>query len=139
MGAGHWTRLVSAAGERCLPREERFSGAAGRGTLSGMAAGNLHPSLVIAQDAIAKVCRRHGVARLAIFGSALRDDFSPASDVDVLVEFPAGTTPSVLELGGLLMELRSVLGREVDLKTPGFISPRFRDEVIREAHTLYAA
>lgn len=93
----------------------------------------------IPQDRIADFCRRHGVARLALFGSILRDDFTPDSDIDVLVEFPPGQIPSLLDLGGMLMELRDILGREVDLKTPGFLSPYFRDRVVREAQTLYAA
>lgn len=96
-------------------------------------------SLSISEDRLAEICRRHGVARLALFGSVLREDFSPESDVDVLVEFPPGGTPSLLELGGLLMELRDLLGREVDLKTPAFLSRHFRDRVVREARTLYAA
>jgi uncharacterized protein len=98
-----------------------------------------HDALDIPQDKLADFCRRHGVRRLSLFGSILRDDFRPESDVDVLVEFPSGETPSLLDLGGMLMELRDMLGREVDLKTPGFLSPHFRDRVVREARTLYAA
>jgi predicted nucleotidyltransferase len=93
----------------------------------------------IPEDRINEFCRRHGVQRLSLFGSALRDDFGPNSDVDVLVEFPPGQSPSLLDLGGMLMELREILGRDVDLKTPGFLSRRFRDRVLREARTLYAA
>lgn len=94
----------------------------------------------IPNEALADLCRRHGVARLALFGSILRDDFEPGrSDIDVLVEFPPGQTPSLLDLGGLVMELRDLFGREVDLKTPGFLSRYFRDRVVREARTLYAA
>jgi len=96
-------------------------------------------NLNISDQAIAEFCQRHGVSRLALFGSVLRSDFGPDSDVDVLVEFPVGQTPSLLDLGGMLMELRRLLGREVDLKTPGFLSPHFRDRVQREALTLYAA
>jgi predicted nucleotidyltransferase len=99
---------------------------------------HLH-GLNIPEDKIAEFCRRHGVARLALFGSVLRDDFGPDSDVDVLVEFPPGMIPSLLDLGGMLMELRDMLGREVDLKTPGFLSRYFRDQVVRDARTLYAA
>lgn len=91
------------------------------------------------QPAIDALCRRYKVARLSLFGSVLREDFSPASDIDVLAEFPPGATPSLLELGGMLMELQGILGRRVDLKTPGFISRAFRDEVVRESRTLYAA
>ncbi|HRQ71899.1 MAG TPA: nucleotidyltransferase family protein [Phycisphaerales bacterium] len=96
-------------------------------------------SLNIPDDSLAEVCRRHGVSRLALFGSVLRDDFGPESDVDVLVEFPPGQTPSLLDLGGLLMELRAIFGRDVDLKTPGFLSRYFRERVVSEARTIYAA
>ncbi len=95
--------------------------------------------LDIPEDKIADFCRRHGVARLALFGSVLRDDFGPDSDVDILVEFPPGQTPSLLDLGGMLMELRRILGRSVDLKTPGFLSRYFREQVVRDARTVYAA
>ncbi|MEZ6233518.1 MAG: nucleotidyltransferase family protein [Phycisphaerales bacterium] len=94
---------------------------------------------LIPAEAIADFCRRHNIARLALFGSVLRDDFGPDSDIDVLVEFPEGQTPSLLDLGGMLMELRRIFGRDVDLKTPGFLSRHFRDQVVREARTLYAA
>ncbi|MBX3388383.1 MAG: nucleotidyltransferase family protein [Phycisphaeraceae bacterium] len=90
-------------------------------------------------ERIADVCRRHGVSRLSLFGSVLRGDEQPDSDIDVLVEFGPDQRPSLLDLGGLQMELQHVLGRTVDLKTPGFLSPLFRDEVMREARTLYAA
>jgi uncharacterized protein len=91
------------------------------------------------QTKIADFCRRHGVRRLSIFGSVLRDDFRPDSDVDVLVEFDPEKTPSLLDLGGMQVELSEMLGREVDLKTPGFLSRRIRQQVISEARVQYAA
>lgn len=97
-----------------------------------------HGPSISAAD-LADFCQRHGIARLSLFGSVLRDDFGPDSDVDVLVEFPPGQTPSLLDLGGVLMELRRMFGREVDLKTPGFLSRHFRDQVVREAKALCAA
>lgn len=97
------------------------------------------PNISIPQDKIDAFCRRHGVARLSLFGSVLRDDFGPESDVDVLAEFPPGATPSLLDLGGMLLELQEILGREVDLKTPGFLSHHFRQDVQRDSRTLYAA
>lgn len=93
----------------------------------------------IPQDALADFCRRRGVKRLSVFGSVLRDDFGPDSDVDVLVEFPPGAPVSLLDLGGMLVELRRLIGREVDLKTRGFLSRHFRDRVLRETRVLYAA
>jgi predicted nucleotidyltransferase len=88
---------------------------------------------------IADFCRRHGVRRLSLFGSILRDDFGPDSDVDVLVEFLPSVRASLFDLGGMLMELREMLGREVDLRTPADLSKYFRDDVVAEARPLYAA
>ena len=87
---------------------------------------------------IAAFCRRHGVTRLSLFGSILRDDFTPDSDIDVLVEFD-GPSPSLLDLGGMQVELTEMLGRFVDLKTSGFIHDRIRPVVERERQVHYAA
>jgi predicted nucleotidyltransferase len=89
-------------------------------------------------DEIAKFCRRHHIRRLAFFGSVLRDDFRSDSDVDVLVEFEEGHTPG-LAFFGIQEELSELLGRGVDLNTPNCLSPYFREEVQREAQTLYDA
>ena len=93
----------------------------------------------VPQDQLALLCRRYRVSRLSFFGSILRQDFGPQSDIDVLVEFLPGQTPGYLELGGLLVELSALLGRRVDLHTPKTISEFFRDRVLREAHVQYAA
>ena len=90
-------------------------------------------------DRIAAFCRRHGVARLSLFGSILREDFGPDSDIDVLVEFLSETHVSLFELGGMLVELSEMFGRQVDLKTPGFIEERILRRVRREAEVQYAA
>jgi predicted nucleotidyltransferase len=90
-------------------------------------------------EKIADFCRRHGVRRLSVFGSILRDDFGPDSDVDVLVEFLPGIRASLFDVGGMLMELREMLGRDVDLRTPADLSKYFRDDVVAEARPLYAA
>lgn len=89
-------------------------------------------------DKIAAFCRRHRIRRLSLFGSILRDDFGPKSDVDVLVEFEEGARTG-LAFFGMQDELSAILGRKVDLNTPGFLSKYFRDEVLREARELYAA
>jgi uncharacterized protein len=81
-------------------------------------------------------CRNHHIARLALFGSVLREDFSPHSDVDVLVEFEPGHTPA-WEFFGMENELTTLFGRQVDLNTPGFLGRYFRDQVLAEAVTLY--
>ena len=90
----------------------------------------------IPEDRIADFCRRHHIRRLALFGSILREDFSPASDVDVLVEFHPGQTPG-WEFFDLESELSQILGRKVDLNTPGFLSRRFRDAVRASAKDIY--
>ncbi len=85
---------------------------------------------------IADFCRRHYITRLALFGSVLRDDFSPESDVDVLVQFEPSHTPA-WEFFGMQDELTALFGRRVDLNTPGFLSRYFRDQVQVGAQTLY--
>ncbi|MCA9289281.1 MAG: nucleotidyltransferase family protein [Phycisphaerales bacterium] len=93
----------------------------------------------IPEEQLTAFCRRHRLKRLALFGSILRDDFGPDSDVDVLVEFLPGVRYSLLDLGGMWVELRDLLGRDVDLKTPYDLSRYFRDDVVKSARTLYAA
>jgi predicted nucleotidyltransferase len=88
--------------------------------------------------ALADFCRRHHVRRLALFGSVLRDDFGPESDVDVLVEFEPGHVPG-LAFFAMQDELSAIIGRKVDLNTPGFLSRYFRDQVLAEAETQYVA
>ncbi|MBY0313840.1 MAG: nucleotidyltransferase family protein [Phycisphaerales bacterium] len=95
--------------------------------------------LTIPPNELASICRRHNVARLSLFGSVLRDDFRPDSDVDVLVEFHPGQTPGYIALGGLVVELEQLLGRPVDLHTPRSLSEFFREQVLREAQVQYAA
>ena len=96
------------------------------------------PHIEIPKDRIAEFCRRNHIRRLALFGSVLRDDFGPDSDVDVLVEFEPGQTPG-LRFFGMEIELSEILGRKVDLNTPGFLSKYFRDEVLSEAEVQYDA
>jgi len=91
------------------------------------------------KDEIERFCRKHGVARLSLFGSILSDRFDRDSDVDVLVEFEPGRRVSLFDLGGMLMELREMLGREVDLRTPNDLSRYFRRDVVARAKVLYAA
>jgi uncharacterized protein len=92
----------------------------------------------ISQETIADFCRRHHIRRLALFGSVLRDDFGPDSDVDVLVEFEPGHVPG-LAFFDMQDELSALFGRQVDLNTPGFLSPYFRDAVLASARSLYVA
>lgn len=92
----------------------------------------------IPQREIASFCRRHGVRRLALFGSVLREDFGSDSDVDVLVEFEPGARTG-LAFFDMQEELAGILGRPVDLHTPGFLSPYFREDVLAEAEVQYDA
>jgi uncharacterized protein len=95
--------------------------------------------LAVERDALKAFCERHHIARLALFGSALRSDFGPQSDVDVLVEFQPGHVPG-FQFIAIERELSRLFnGRHVDLVTPRFLNARIRDRVLREAESLYAA
>jgi uncharacterized protein len=85
---------------------------------------------------IAEFCERNRIVRMSIFGSAIRDDFRPESDVDLLVEFEPGHAPG-LDFFAMQEELSEIFGRRVDLNTPGWLSPYFRTEVLAEARPLY--
>ena len=88
---------------------------------------------------IAEFCQRLRVKKLALFGSVLRDDFRPESDVDVLVEFEPGATTGFVRLAAMELELSQIIGRYADLRTPPELSRYFRDEVVRTAEIQYAA
>lgn len=95
--------------------------------------------LSIPSKDLANLCKRYHIRRLAFFGSVLREDFSPNSDVDVLVEFEEGHTPG-LDFIDIQDELSKLLGgREVDLVTPKFLNHRIRDRVLKEARVAYGA
>lgn len=94
---------------------------------------------MIADADLVAVCRRHGVRRLALYGSALRDDFRSDSDIDVLVEFEPGRTPGLLTIAAMELELGRLIGRDVELRTYEDLSRYFRDEVRTSARELYAA
>ena len=95
------------------------------------------PKIDISREAIAEFCRRHHIRHLALFGSILREDFGPDSDVDVLVEFEPGHVPG-FAFFAMETELSEILGRKVDLNTPNFLSHYFRDRVLQEAEVQYA-
>lgn len=84
-------------------------------------------------------CRKHHILKFALFGSVLRDDFGPDSDVDVLVEFDPAHIPTLLDIAGMEEELAVSLGRKVDIRTPKDLSALFRDDVVRTALVQYAA
>jgi len=94
--------------------------------------------LAINKERIAEFCRRHDIKRLAIFGSALRDDFAADSDIDVLVDFLPGHVPGFFGLFDMEEELSVIFGgRKVDLRTPEDLSRYFRDKVVAEAEVQY--
>ena len=94
------------------------------------------PQIEFPTDQIADFCRRHHIRKLSLFGSVLRDDFGPQSDVDVLVEFEPGRVPG-LSFFAIEDELSNILGYKVDLNTPKMLSRYFREEVQREARVQY--
>lgn len=92
----------------------------------------------IPHDLIETFCRANGIRRLALFGSVIRDDFLPESDVDVLVEFLPGIRVGLAFIR-MQDELAAIFDHKVDLNTPGTLSKYFRDEVLHEAEELYVA
>lgn len=92
----------------------------------------------VSHAALSAFCEKHHICRLAFFGSVVREDFSPDSDVDVLVEFEPGRVPGLIRLAGMELELSELLGgRKVDLMTPGFFRPSVRDRILEEAVVQY--
>jgi predicted nucleotidyltransferase len=116
----------------------------GRANMLGygsLARGAIMPdSLFPDRDSLAAVCRRYGIRRMSLFGSVLKGTASPASDVDLLVEFEPGGKPGLLGLAAIEEALSALLGgRRVDLRTAPDLSPYFRDEIVRTAALQYAA
>ncbi len=96
--------------------------------------------IAVTQGDIATFCRRHHIQRLSLFGSVLREDFRPDSDVDVLVEFEPGYVPGLFKMSDMAVELSALFGgHRVDLRTPSELSRYFRDRVMKEAKVQYAA
>ncbi len=93
--------------------------------------------LVIDRKKVAEFCTRRHIRKLAFFGSVLRDDFGPEGDVDVLVEFEPGQRVGLIRMGGMSVELSSILGRNVDLRTPQDLSRYFREEVVEGTEVQY--
>ena len=92
--------------------------------------------ILIDEQELTAFCRERGIKKLSVFGSVLRQDFSPSSDLDVLVEFLPGRTPG-LAFFGYADQLATLLGRKVDLNTPGFLNKHFRNDILKHAITLY--
>jgi hypothetical protein len=100
----------------------------------------MNREIFLPKDALARFCRERGIRRLAVFGSALRADFGPDSDIDLLVEFEPDRIPTLFDIAGMEQELSALLGgRKVDLRTPEDLSRYFRDWVMAEAEVQYEA
>ena len=95
-------------------------------------------NIAIPRDKIESFCKKHHIRKLSFFGSVLRDDFNPDSDVDVLAEFEPNQVVGFLRLSSMEMELSEILGYKVDLRTPAELSRYFRQEVIDSAEVQYA-
>lgn len=91
----------------------------------------------VPKDQIARFCRRNQIRRLALFGSVLRDDFLPDSDIDVLVEFEPGARVGLITLAGIEIELSQLLGRKAELHTVKGLNPHFRNEVLASVEVQY--
>lgn len=93
----------------------------------------------IPEDRIAELCRQYQVCELALFGSVLRDDFGPGSDIDLLVEFEPAAQVGFLTLGRLQGELAALFQRAVDLVPKRGLKPVIRQAVLESAKVIYAA
>jgi predicted nucleotidyltransferase len=93
--------------------------------------------LDISKEAIAEFCRRNGIRRLGFYGSVLRDDFGPESDVDVLVEFEPGQVVG-FRIVDIEEELSLILGgRKVDMVNPKYLNRRLKDRILASAEVQY--
>ena len=91
----------------------------------------------ISQKELAEFCRKNHIKKLSVFGSLVRGELGPDSDIDLLVEFEQGQTPGLFSIVRMEMELADVFGKKVDLRTPDDLSQYFRDEVMRNAQLQY--
>ena len=97
----------------------------------------VRPNITLPHDQLAVFCRKHHIKKLSLFGSVLRDDFRPDSDVDMLVEFEPEAHVGFFGLVGMELELTDLIGRKVDLRTPKELSRYFRDEGLASAEVQY--
>ncbi|MBI3538546.1 MAG: nucleotidyltransferase family protein [Chloroflexi bacterium] len=94
--------------------------------------------IAVPKERVAEFCRRNHITKLALFGSALRNDFRRDSDIDILVEFDPNHFPGFLGLARMERELSEFVGgRKVDLRTPQDLSRYFRDNVVNNAKVQY--
>ena len=95
-------------------------------------------NISVDQQQLAEFCRQRHIRRMAFFGSVLRADFGPESDIDVLVEFEPGHVPGLFGIARMELELSTIFdGRKVDLRTAEDLSRYFRDDVLKDAEVQY--
>lgn len=94
--------------------------------------------LTVPKEQLARFCKANHVRRLSFYGSVIRDDFTPDSDIDMLIEFEPGSRVGLIKMARMENELSEILGRKVDLRTPGDLSRYFRQDVIESAEVGYA-
>jgi predicted nucleotidyltransferase len=100
---------------------------------------DLSARIAVPAEAIEEFCRNRGIREIALFGSVLRDDFGPDSDVDVLIEFRPGAKRSLFGLERMSQELQALAGRRVDLVTKGGLSPHLAGRILRNREVVYHA
>ncbi len=91
----------------------------------------------ISREKLADFCKRNYIRKLSVFGSFIRNQMQPESDIDILVEFERNHTPGLFSIVKMEMELSEIIGRKVDLRTPEDLSKYFRDEVVKNAILQY--
>lgn len=97
------------------------------------------PEIKVSLKTLEQFCKRYSVRRLALFGSVLRDDFGPESDIDILVVFKPGARVSFMTLGRMQRELSTIFDRKVDLVPQEGLKPVIREAVIASSQEVYAA
>ncbi len=94
---------------------------------------------IMSKQKLEAYCKKNHIIKLSLFGSALKDELKPDSDIDILVEFDMNHIPGLMDIAGMEIELADIIGRRVDLRTPAELSRYFRDEVLSIAKVEYAA
>jgi predicted nucleotidyltransferase len=97
------------------------------------------PGIFLPEIQIAEICRRHHVRELSVFGSAVRGELRPDSDIDLLVDYFPDARPSLFDLIGMKNELSDLIGRKIDLGVKRALKPRYKDQILAEAQVVYAA
>ena len=93
---------------------------------------------VLPENKIREYCAGQPIQSLSVFGSALRDELTPESDIDLLVEYMPNAGISLFDMSGQMTDLSEIVGRQVDLCTPNGLSPYIRDEILESARLIYA-